>query len=177
MNPRAPLIAHLLVLAQARRARVRVRLRYRDAADGLSDREIDVLGLGFQDGRWYALAHCHLRHALRMFRVDRVAGAAATRRRACGYTLGGFDPAFFASVEFLEPGAPVAQLATVRLRGRLAAAAPTLFPGAILERDGKDRLCHVRVSRLLALAKLVASLGPGAALVTERASASGTGDA
>ena len=166
MEPRAPLTSTLLALARGRKTRSRVRLRYRDADDALSEREIDVLGLGFQDGRWYALAHCHLRRALRLFRVDRVDSASATRRRACGYALRDFDPAFFASVEFLEPGAPVAHLATVRLAGRLAAVAGAIFPSAILERQGKDRLCHVRASRLQPLVQLVESLGPEATLVS-----------
>jgi predicted DNA-binding transcriptional regulator YafY len=160
----APLVSHLVVFARAHRASARVRLRYRDVGATVSDREVDVLGLAFQDGRWYALAHCHLRRAIRMFRLDRVAAASVTRRRACGYRLRGFDPAFFATVEFLEPGAPVAHLATVRLEGRLAAAAPALFPGAIVERAGRHRLCHVRVSRVPALARLVQSLGAGASL-------------
>ena len=162
MDARPPLISHLIVLARARRTGTRVRIRYRDADDAPSAREIDVLGLSFRDGRWYVLAHCHLRRALRLFRLDRVVEASATRRRACGYTLRDFDPAFFASAEILEPGAAVAHLATVRLVGRLATVATALFPGAIVERDGKDRLCHVRVSRLPVLADLVESLGGSA---------------
>lgn len=165
MSARAPLLAALLALARARRTCNRIRLHYRDSARAVSEREVDVLGLAFQGGRWYALAHCHLRHGLRLFRVDRVAAASVVRRRTCGYTLRGFDAAFFSSVEFLEPGAAVARLATVRLTGPLAAAAPAIFPGAILERDGKDRLCHVRVSHVDRLAALVESLGPGAAIV------------
>ena len=89
-----------------------------------------------------------MRRCLVSFDLGRSFGTSGTRRRACGYRLRGFDPAFFATVEFLEPGAPVAHLATVRLEGRLAAAAAALFPGAIVERAGRHRLCHVRVSRV-----------------------------
>jgi predicted DNA-binding transcriptional regulator YafY len=174
MEPRPP-TSPLLALARGRKTRRRVRLRYRDADDALTEREVDVLGLGFQDGRWYALAHCHLRLGLRLFRVDRVSSASATRRRACGYRLRDFDPAFFASVEFLEPGAAVAHLATVRLAGRLAGVASAIFPGAILERQGQERLCHLRASRLAPLAQLVASLGPEATLVSPPEEGNGSG--
>jgi predicted DNA-binding transcriptional regulator YafY len=156
---------HLLALARARRRSCRVRLRYRDAGDSTTEREVDVLGLSFQDGCWYALVHCHLRRAVRMLRVDRMVDSEVLQRAARARPPHGFDPAFFASVEFLEPGAPVAHLATVRIEGALAAAAPVLFPTALTERDGRVLLCHVRASRLAVLAALVKSLGQGAALV------------
>jgi predicted DNA-binding transcriptional regulator YafY len=37
-----------------------------------TDRMIDVYGLVYHTGFWYAVAYCHLRHGLRSFRLDRV---------------------------------------------------------------------------------------------------------
>jgi len=159
----------LLSLARARRLARRARLVYRDVGGVTTEREVDVLGLAFGasggDAHWYAFVHCHLRGAVRLLRLDRVAAARATRRPARARPPRGFDAAFFASAAYLEPGAPVAHLVTVRLEGPLAAAAPALFPSALAEQDGDALLCHLRASRPAVLAGLVASLGGGAALV------------
>ena len=62
-------LATLSVAAQARR---RVRLRYGDAAGKQSEREFDAYGLAYHGGCWYAVGWCHLRRALRSFRLDRI---------------------------------------------------------------------------------------------------------
>ncbi|MFL5261357.1 MAG: helix-turn-helix transcriptional regulator [Anaeromyxobacteraceae bacterium] len=161
--------APLLALARARRLARRARVFYRDAGGVTTEREVDVLGLAFGasggDARWYAFVHCHLRSAVRLLRLDRVTAAHGTRRPARARPPRGFDPAFFASAAYLDAGAPVAHLATVRLEGPLATAAPALFPSALAERAGAALLCHVRASRPAVLAALVASLGNGAALL------------
>lgn len=78
--------ATLRALSAAARAQQRVWLRYRAApADGAPDtapdaapdpadteRAVDVYGLAWRGGAWYAVGHCHLRGALRCFRLDRV---------------------------------------------------------------------------------------------------------
>jgi predicted DNA-binding transcriptional regulator YafY len=156
----------LFTLARARRLSRRVRLAYRDASGAATIREVDVLGLSFQDGRWYAFVHCHLRRAVRLLRLDRIAAARTTPRPARAPAPHGFDPAFFASVEYLEPGAPVAHLVSVRIQGALAAAATALFPTAIVERHGRAAVCHVRASRPAMLAAVVESLGREARLLT-----------
>ena len=47
------------------------------AADGaLTDRGFDCYGLAWRGGCWYAVGHCHLRAALRSFRVDGVRSVA-----------------------------------------------------------------------------------------------------
>jgi WYL domain-containing protein len=102
---------------------------------------------------------------VRLLRLDRVTAAHGTRRPARARPPRGFDPAFFASAAYLDPGASVAHLATVRLEGPLAAVAPALFPSALAERVGDALLCHLRASRPAVLATLVASLGAGAALL------------
>lgn len=39
---------------------------------GDTERAVDVYGLAWRGGAWYAVGHCHLRGALRCFRLDRV---------------------------------------------------------------------------------------------------------
>jgi predicted DNA-binding transcriptional regulator YafY len=110
-------IRALTALARARHLSQRARLVYRNGGGATTHREVEVLGLGFQDSRWYALVHCHLRRAVRLLRVDRVVSARAT--------------------------------------------APT----AIVHRDGRAAVCHVRASRPAILAALVESLGREARLL------------
>lgn len=64
--------AELLALSAAARAQQRVRLRYSSRDEAETEREVDVYGLGFRGGAWYAVGHCHLRRDLRSFRLDRV---------------------------------------------------------------------------------------------------------
>ncbi|HRE29060.1 MAG TPA: WYL domain-containing protein, partial [Anaerolineales bacterium] len=47
-----------------------------------SERDVEVFGLVHHWGRWYLLGHCHLRRAVRVFRVDRIVSAAVTERPA-----------------------------------------------------------------------------------------------
>ncbi len=64
--------AALLGLSAAARAQQRVRLTYRSAEEHQTEREVDVYGLAWRGGAWYAVGHCHLRRDLRSFRLDRV---------------------------------------------------------------------------------------------------------
>jgi predicted DNA-binding transcriptional regulator YafY len=52
-------------------------LRYRDQRGEESVRRFDPYGLALRHGRWYAAGMCHLRQALRTFRLDRIAGVEA----------------------------------------------------------------------------------------------------
>jgi predicted DNA-binding transcriptional regulator YafY len=64
--------ATLVVLTHAAQARQRVHLRY-TAEDGRhTERSFDPYGLAWWSGAWYALGMCHLRQALRSFRLDRM---------------------------------------------------------------------------------------------------------
>ena len=59
-------------LSAAAHAQQTVQLRY-EAGDGrASERAVDVYGLAWRAGAWYAVGHCHLRGGLRSFRLDRV---------------------------------------------------------------------------------------------------------
>jgi predicted DNA-binding transcriptional regulator YafY len=68
----------ILRLSSAARDRTRVRLRYRSAADEVTERLIDPYGVAFQSGHWYLLSWDHLRGALRTFRLDRMLEADVT---------------------------------------------------------------------------------------------------
>ncbi|WP_242333373.1 YafY family protein [Anaeromyxobacter sp. SG66] len=160
-NAAAP-VPVLLTVARGIRHSRRVRILYRDAGGATTARDVEVRGVSFQDGWWYALVHCRLRRAERLFRLDRVLDARVTTRPARPPPTYGFDAAFFASVEYLTPGAPVAHLASIRLTAPLASAATAIFPGAIAERSGRTVTCHVRVSRPEVLSDLVKTLGPEA---------------
>ncbi len=64
--------ATLAVLASAAQQRRRVAFDYVPAQAAPSAREVDLYGLAYRAGCWYAVGHCHLRRGLRTFRVDRV---------------------------------------------------------------------------------------------------------
>jgi predicted DNA-binding transcriptional regulator YafY len=49
-------------------------IEYETGGGRHSERVIDVYGLVYHAGYWYAAAYCHLRHDLRSFRLDRVQG-------------------------------------------------------------------------------------------------------
>jgi predicted DNA-binding transcriptional regulator YafY len=51
-----------------------VELIYQAARSGTTTRHVDVYGLVYHLGNWYAVGYCHLRHDLRVFRLDRVKG-------------------------------------------------------------------------------------------------------
>ncbi|UGQ48644.1 helix-turn-helix transcriptional regulator [Massilia endophytica] len=63
----------LAALSAAAQVRQRVRLRYRSpGAEGETERLFDPYGLAYYLGFWYAVGHCHLRGAMRTFRLDRI---------------------------------------------------------------------------------------------------------
>ncbi len=63
-------------LSTAVRQGRRVRLRYRSWRDEETERALDPYGLVYRRGRWFAVGHCHLRAAVRVFRLDRIRDAA-----------------------------------------------------------------------------------------------------
>lgn len=64
-------------LSAAAQAQQRVRMAYLSADGAATERDVDVYGLVFRGGHWYAVGHCHLRRDLRSFRLDRVSAVAA----------------------------------------------------------------------------------------------------
>jgi len=72
---------HLTALRSAMHDRVTVRMDYERQADrARSIREFDAYALVHRTGWWYVVGYCHLRKALRTFRVDRVVGIVRTQR-------------------------------------------------------------------------------------------------
>lgn len=63
----------VVALSTAAQQGRRVRLRYRSGSDAAeTERVVDPYGTVYRAGRWYAVGYCHLRAALRVFRLDRV---------------------------------------------------------------------------------------------------------
>ncbi len=62
----------LLTLCTAAQLERRVFLRYQAWESTASEREVDVYGLVYRGGYWYSVGYCHLRHDLRVFRLDRI---------------------------------------------------------------------------------------------------------
>lgn len=68
----APAVLRPLQVAVARRRVVSMRYRGREDLED-KPREVEPLGVIFYGGRWYLVAWCRLRGALRHFRLDRIA--------------------------------------------------------------------------------------------------------
>ncbi|MFO7680594.1 MAG: YafY family protein [Chloroflexota bacterium] len=69
----SPMMPLLEKLRQAARERRRARLWYQgQQRPEPVERELDVYALVYRSGWWYAIGWCHLRQALRSFRVDRI---------------------------------------------------------------------------------------------------------
>lgn len=113
----------LLALSKAAHERRRVQLHYRAADGEATQRSLDVYGLAWRGGRWYAVGHCHLRRGLRSFRLDRMEQVATGEER---FTA----PADFDAVSHLALGLatlPRAISVQVLLKTDLATAREQLF--------------------------------------------------
>src|SRR6266566_2904888 len=67
-----PAQALVLPLSTAVQEQRQVLLRHRSAQGDETERRFDAYGLVYRAGRWYAAGHCHLREAVRVFRLDRI---------------------------------------------------------------------------------------------------------
>lgn len=79
----------LVVLSSAALAQQQVHLRYHAPGGQDSERAFDPYGLAFRGGCWYVLGMCHLRGAMRSFRIDRIVKVEA--RPATFQRPSGFD--------------------------------------------------------------------------------------
>jgi len=68
-TPRTLLV---VTLSSALRQQRRVILRYASWKAEETERAVDLYGLVYRAGYWYAVGYCHLRRDLRVFRLDRV---------------------------------------------------------------------------------------------------------
>jgi predicted DNA-binding transcriptional regulator YafY len=162
----------LLAVARALVAGRRVRILYLDVAGSGTARLVSPLGLAHRAGHWLLAAHCHLRRAFRLFRVDRIVAVRLARGRV-GDRLAppGFDPRFFSAEAYCIAGHRLPALATVRLLPPLDGLAGALIPAALLEWSEPGVLCHLRVTERDSLLGLLGSLGSAAALVGWREAA------
>jgi predicted DNA-binding transcriptional regulator YafY len=67
----------LVALGAAARQRRRVWLYYRSYQEHETKRALDPYGLVYRAGRWYVVGYCHLRRAMRVFRLDRIVSVEA----------------------------------------------------------------------------------------------------
>ena len=68
----------MLIVSSATRERQQLFLRYQPEKEEASEREFDPYGITFRRGRWYVVGWCHLRQAIRSFRMDRILEAKIT---------------------------------------------------------------------------------------------------
>ena len=62
----------LLTLSHATDDSQRVTFRYHSPDKAMMERTLDPYGTVFRQGRWYVIGFCHLRQAMRSFRLDRI---------------------------------------------------------------------------------------------------------
>jgi predicted DNA-binding transcriptional regulator YafY len=70
--PHSEIVITLSIAAQQQR---RVQLHYLAWDGSETERAVDLYGLVYRSGFWYAVGYCHLREDLRVFRLDRVRSA------------------------------------------------------------------------------------------------------
>ena len=147
--------AALVTLSTAAQSRQRVHLRYRSPGSGDSERGFDPYGLAFHGGCWYAVGHCHLRHDMRTFRLDRIVGAALMAQRF--ERPAGFDA--LAHLRLSLAAMPRAYAATVLLKTNLHTAQRYLMDviGLFEQTDG-GVLLHNQSDDLAWFARELASL-------------------
>ena len=145
----------LAMLGSAAHEQRGVRLSYRAAVGTRTERELDVYGLAFSGGRWYAVGFCHLRRGLRTFRLDRVAEVQLQARRFT--RLAGFDTLghLMTSIAMLPRKFQI----EVRLHTDLESARQALFPAmGLLEPDGGSTLLRSEADDLHWFARELARL-------------------
>ena len=69
ITPATEIVSTLSTAAQQGR---RVWMRYQSWQSEQTERTVDLYGLVYRSGFWYAVGYCHLRQGLRVFRLDRV---------------------------------------------------------------------------------------------------------
>jgi predicted DNA-binding transcriptional regulator YafY len=62
----------LRILSAAAHRKRRVEMQYQSREGTLSERVFDPYGLALWQGSWYSVGYCHLRQAMRSFRLDRI---------------------------------------------------------------------------------------------------------
>jgi predicted DNA-binding transcriptional regulator YafY len=133
------------VLVQAVQTRRRMHIRHRTQAGDRTERNVDPYHVVYRAGRWYLVAYCHLRAALRVFRLDHIQHA-----RALGETFTPQPVDAVAAVERAIAQTPwrwefavLADAPIETLRSRMPATVAILHPqadGTVLLRGYADDL-------------------------------------
>jgi predicted DNA-binding transcriptional regulator YafY len=145
----------LAALTGAAQACRRVVLRYRDLHGEESVRRFDPYGLALRHGRWYAAGMCHLRQALRTFRLDRIADVAALAEP--------FErpPDFDAMAHVVQAVATLPRAITIEvlLKTDLASVRAHLFAEAgVLEETAEGVVVHAQSDELDWFARQLAGM-------------------
>jgi predicted DNA-binding transcriptional regulator YafY len=145
----------LVALTGAAQACRSVELRYRDHHGEESVRRFDPYGVALRHGRWYAAGMCHLRQALRTFRLDRIAGV--TTLQEAFERPPGFDP--MAHLVRAVATLPRAFRIEVLLRTDLASARAQLFAEAgVFEETAEGVVIHNQSDELDWFARQLAGM-------------------
>jgi predicted DNA-binding transcriptional regulator YafY len=145
----------LAALTGAAQACRRVVLRYCDLHGEESVRRFDPYGLALRHGRWYAAGMCHLRQALRTFRLDRVVEVAPLAEQF--ERPAGFDA--MAHVIQAVATLPRAIAIEVLLKADLASVRTQLFAEAgVLEETAEGVVVHAQSDELDWFARQLAGM-------------------
>lgn len=79
INEKVP--AALATLFESMVKKRQVKLTYKALESDLQERHIEVIGVFQEDQFWYFMAYCHLRKAVRQFRLDRIVDIHLTEQR------------------------------------------------------------------------------------------------
>jgi len=152
----APAPGVVVTLSTAVQAQRHVLLRHRSAQGAETERRFDPYGLVYRAGRWYAAGYCHLRRAVRVFRLDRLRAATFQDER---FTRpAGFDP--LACVLRTLAEQPGAWHVRVVLKTTIEQAEFLLPAGmATLEETGAGVEARISVEDLEWLARFLVNLG------------------
>jgi predicted DNA-binding transcriptional regulator YafY len=148
----------LVALTNAAQACRRVELRYRDQRGEESVRHFDPYGLALRHGRWYVAGMCHLRQALRTFRLDRIADVAPLASLAAPFER---PPGFDAMAHVIQAVAtlPRAYAIEVLLKTDIAAVRAHLFAEAgVLEATSEGVVIHAQSDELDWFARQLAGM-------------------
>ncbi len=145
----------LAALTGAAQACRRVVLHYRDQRGEKSVRRFDPYGLALRHGRWYAAGWCHLRQALRTFRLDRIGGVEALAEA--------FErpPGFNAMAHVVQAVATLPRAITIEvlLKTDAASARAHLFAEAgVLEETAEGVVIHTQSDELDWFARQLAGM-------------------
>jgi predicted DNA-binding transcriptional regulator YafY len=160
----APFAGMLERIRDALRQERRVRLRYRGATrEDARDRDVSPYTLAHARGWWYVVGYCHLRNAVRTFRIDRIEEAAVLEERA--EIPAEFDPLPYLRMEIAPPNPVLGRLRFPREFVNLASIGRNIWLSETAQADGSLTV-EFSLPSLEWAASLVLSFG-AAAVVEE----------